>query len=403
MNNQKLTQTFAYFAAFVGLGMAMAALGPTIPGLAEQTHVKIEEISFLFTLRSFGFLLGSLFSGKFYDRRSGHKVMAVTILAMSVTLALLPMVSTLMLLLSVMLVLGIAEGAVGVGGNALLVWVHQTRVAPFMNALHFFYGVGGVLAPLLIKLVVKIQDGTTAPYFLLALLVLPTAFWLLILPSPQNPQTLEEQANAAPTNYQLVILIAVLLGLDIGAEVGYGGWIHTYVLKMNLGDQAVAANLTSLFWGALTAGRLLGVPLAARWRPRTILLADLIGGFLSLGVAIFWSSNLAMISVATVCIGLALASVYPMALTFAGRRMKINGQGMSIFLVGGSAGGMIVPLIIGQLFESIGPRVMMFTLLIDLLLAALIYAALIVGFPPKVQIKTEAAQATGKISRREEL
>ena len=46
-------------------------------------------------------------------------------------------------------------------------------------------------------------------------------------------------------------------------------------------------------------------------------------------------------------------------------------------VVGGSAGGMIVPMIVGQLFESVGPLVMMYTILVDLVLMLLVYFVMI--------------------------
>ena len=202
LKNIKTAQTVSYFIAFVALGLAMAALGPTLPGLASQVHVGTSEISYLFTARSFGFLLGSLFSGKFYDRMRGHTVMAAMIIAMSATMSLMSVLPALSLLLAVMLALGMAEGALGVGGNALLVWVHQSRVAPFMNALHFFYGVGGFISPLIIARALAIKNTTAAPYFVLALLILPAAALLLRLPSPQNQQASYEQLGRGPDQLQ---------------------------------------------------------------------------------------------------------------------------------------------------------------------------------------------------------
>ncbi|HZT34858.1 MAG TPA: MFS transporter, partial [Nitrososphaera sp.] len=110
LKNTKTAQTIAYFVAFVALGLAVASLGPTLPALAEQTHVSVSAISYLFTVRSFGFLLGSLFGGRLFDRLRGHQVMAVMIFAMSATLALLPVIPSLGLLLVVMFALGTAEG-----------------------------------------------------------------------------------------------------------------------------------------------------------------------------------------------------------------------------------------------------------------------------------------------------
>jgi len=57
--------------------------------------------------------------------------------------------------------------------------------------------------------------------------------------------------------------------------------------------------------------------------------------------------------------------------------MTITGQVTGFLIVGGSVGGMIVPLVIGQLFEAIGPRVMMFTILADLLLLLAVYFVLV--------------------------
>jgi FHS family Na+ dependent glucose MFS transporter 1 len=303
--------------------------------------------------------------------------------AMSVTLALMPLIPMLAVLLGVMLLLGIAEGAVGVGGNALLVWVHQSRVAPFMNALHFFYGVGCMLVPLMIAKTLASENSTAISYFVLAILMLPVAALLLFVPTPKNQQVVENHSKAEPIKYRLVGLIALLLCLDIGAEVGYGNLIFGYVLEMNLGDKDQAAYVTSLFWGLLTAGRLLGIPLAARLRPRTILLMDLIGCLLSIGLAISYSTSLTAIAIASACLGLSLASVYPMALAFAGRRMEITGQVTGFLLVGGSVGGMIIPFLFGQMFKSFGPPVMLFIVLFDLLLALIVYLALVLDSSAK--------------------
>ena len=90
MKNIKTAQTISYFIAFVALGLAMASLSPTLTALADQTRVNLGKISYLFTARSFGFLLGSLFIGRFYDRMNGHVVMAATIIAMAAMLALMP-------------------------------------------------------------------------------------------------------------------------------------------------------------------------------------------------------------------------------------------------------------------------------------------------------------------------
>ncbi|NJN83632.1 MAG: MFS transporter [Caldilineaceae bacterium] len=79
--------TYAYFAAFIAIGLVAASLGPTLPRLAENTGVELGQISFLFTSRSLGYLIGSYLGGRFYDRLPGHPIMAATVLLMAVTMA----------------------------------------------------------------------------------------------------------------------------------------------------------------------------------------------------------------------------------------------------------------------------------------------------------------------------
>jgi nitrate/nitrite transporter NarK len=53
-----------------------------------------------------------------------------------------------------------------------------------------------------------------------------------------------------------------------------------------------------------------------------------------------------------------MASVFPTTLVLAGERMRITGAMTGWFLVGGGAGGMILPWVIGQAFVGIGAGAM---------------------------------------------
>ena len=345
----------------------MASLGPTLPGLAESTRSSLSAISVLFTARSLGSLAGSVGLGRVYDRMNGHSVMASMIVVMALLTALTPFVPLLWLLAAVLFITGAAQGIFNIGGNTLLVWLHGREVGPFMNGLHLFFGLGTFVTPVIVAQFVERPGGLVWIYVLLAILILPTAV-LALFSSPQPPSTAQTQGGGR-ADPLLIVLIAMVFGCYSGASLAYGGWVYTYALKMNLANATHAAYLTSVYWGALTLGRLAAIPLAMRFKPQTLLWADFLGAFISLLAMFLWPRSLAAVLVTSAGLGFALASIYPTTMSLSGRLMTLSGQITGLFSIGNSIGSMLVPWIIGQFIDGAGPQSLPLVLLVDMVLA----------------------------------
>jgi FHS family Na+ dependent glucose MFS transporter 1 len=382
---EKTTKTIGYYLSFTALGLVAASLGPTIPGLAEHTHTQLSEISFLFSARSGGYLLGSQTSGRLYDRLPGHTVLILGLLVVSGMMALVPVIPLLWLLTLVLFITGIAEGCVDIGGNTLLVWVYGRDVGPYMNALHFFFGLGAFISPIIVAQAVIRSGDINWAYWLLALLMLPPVLWNFRNESPVpavvNKPTQDNPSLPAGPKPFLIPLIGMFFFLYVGAEVSFGGWIFTYATERGLSDATNAAYLTSIFWGALTAGRLLSIPIAMRVRPRTILLIDLLGSLASVGSILIWPNSPLVLWGGALGTGVFMASIFPTLLSLAERRMTITGQITGWFFFGVGAGGMTVPWIIGQLFQTSGAQITMIVILIDLISAMAIFFTLMAYSP----------------------
>ena len=245
-----------------------------------------------------------------------------------------------------------------------------------MNGLHFMFGVGAFISPIIIAEMVLLSGDINWGYWVLALLVIPVIFWLLRLPSPKNIPLAEDQPQKK-INYILVGMIVLFYVLYVGAEGSYGSWVYTYTINLNLMGNTSAAYLTSLYWGALTLGRLISIPIAARFKSEVILFSDMVGVLLSVGIILLWSNSVPVLWIGTFGAGFSNASIFPMMLVFAQRRMRITGLVTSWFFVGASLGGMILPWIIGQFFESVGPQVAMVTIFVDMILALVLYITLL--------------------------
>lgn len=366
-----------YFAAFIILGLSSAVLGPTIGGLAENTGSTLRQISILFTARSIGFLAGAQLGGRLYDHIPGHTVMAGGLLLAALSLLLTPVMPLLWLLTAVMFLGGLAEAAIDAGGNTMLLWAYGKDAGPIMNGLHFFFGLGAFLSPIVVAQLLLLTDSITWGYWVLALPVIPITIYVARLPSPTiRHRTTDNRSRKA--DLRLVLLVALFLLLYVGAEVSYGGWIFTYATTQSLMSETVASYLTSAFWGALTIGRLLSVLAARSISPRRMLLVGLVGCLASLGI--WWAAPLAATAVwiCTIGLGLFMSSIFPTTFAWAERVMPVSGAVTGWFMSGASIGAMTIPWLIGQLFELVSPLAMIAVLFVVLLAQVVIYGLLVI-------------------------
>lgn len=367
--------TTLYFFVFSILGLVTSSLGPTLPGLAGQTGDRLSEISVLFLVRAFGYLLGSFLGGRLYDRFTGHRLMGSALLCIAIAMFLVPFVPVLWVLSLVFLAVGVGEGLLDVGGNTLIVWRHGARVAPFMNGLHFFFGLGAFLSPILVARMMLWNGGISGVYWLIAALILPAALMVFGFPSPPAPRAEAGPGAGSLPNAAMLWAIVVFMMLYVGAEVGFGSWIYSYGLSQALGE-VNAAYLNSVFWGAFTLSRLLSIPASARIRSRHILIGSFLGALASLGVILLWQAPSALLWLASFGVGFSIAPVFPTMLTFAGKRMAITGRVTGYFFLGATAGGMFLPWFIGQFFETAGPRFFVYTLVVDMILTCLVFGTI---------------------------
>jgi MFS transporter, FHS family, Na+ dependent glucose transporter 1 len=369
---QRLSATAGYYAAMISLGLGSAVIGPTLAGLAQQTHAPISAMGIVFSALSLGYLVGSLQSGHWFDRLPGHRVLAIALVLVAALLALIPATATLWALAATLLVLGAAKAALDVGTNTLLLWLYRARIGGVINGLHFCFGIGALVAPAIVAWSLRGSGDAALAYWTIAALITPVALWFFWLPDAPAPVRASTH-QPVPTDRRLVGLIATVFALYAAAEVGYGGWVSTYAATLGFGDAAEAAYLTSVFWGTLTLGRLVAIPLASRFPPAAIIGVDLLGALLCVAAILLAPDSARTLWIATAILGFCLASIFPTLLVFSGERMAVSGRSTSWYMAGASVGSMTLPWIIGQLFAAVGPATMMWLVGAALLLGASVF------------------------------
>lgn len=370
----RLRLALLFYAAIFFEGIMFSSVGPVLPELRDRTGSTLGAIGILFTANSLGYILGSLAAGRSFSRLPGNYLLAAALIWTAAVAVLIPFVGVVWILVVAFAAFGFALGFIDVGTNTLIVWVFQSDVPPYMNALHLSFAVGAFVSPLVIDRFAVVNGDATTAYWLFAALMLPLAFALTRRQSPSPPEAVSETPGGVVIRrYALFLgLMALFFFMHVGAELAYGGWIFSYADEIGLGDDTTGRILNSVFWGGLVIGRLLAIPLSMRLSTRAMIVVDLVGAVASLGLIALlpeWGPSL---WIGTIGFGVSIASIFASGMNYTEERMPITSGVTSLLVVGAGLGSMTIPWVVGRGLDARGPEMLIY------LVAATIAAAIVV-------------------------
>jgi len=380
--NEKLFHTIGYYLLFISLGFSLGITGPALPSLAKQTGSTLGTIGAIFLVGASGGMLGTALGGRILDRVSrGHLVLGLAQLMSVILLALTPLAGSLPILLLIFFIGGIPGGLINTGANTLLMWTHGKKAGPYMNGLHFAFGLGAFLAPTVFAQVLHLGGDYQHAYWALAALALPVGLFILFLPgSAKHPDKREDSRQSQENLRQIMptIIIAMLfLFFYVGSEITFGNWIYTYALTLNLANVTRAAYLTSGFWLSFTIGRAISIAVATRFESAQILAFAFLGGLVALILMILAPESVNMLWAATLMVGFFMAPIWATGYNLAGQSVKLTATVSSIIILGDSFGGVMLPWLTGQAIERFGAHTMPWLVFFSLLINALIFVIML--------------------------
>jgi len=302
--------------------------------------------------------------------RSGHFILGLSQLVSAGLMAAIPMVGSLSVLLAIVLINGIPNGMLSTGANTLLMWTHGERSGPYINGLHFSFGLGAFLAPTVYAQMLRMGGTYQQAYWVLAGIALPIALFMMFLPdTPEHPHSQVEKASGRG---DVVIFMPIIIAgmaflfFYVSSEMIFANWIYTYALTLKLATATQAAYLTSGFWLAFTIGRMIAIPVATRLKSQQILGFALTACIVITTLIMATPHSFVLLWICTVGIGFFMAPIWPMGYNLAGQSVRLTATISSIILLGDSLGGMILPSLTGQAVERFGVQTMTWLLFASL-------------------------------------
>lgn len=403
-SNKKRWQTLGICVNYFSLGLAVGCIGPTLHQLESKTNSSPHEMSLVFASRGIPWILGSVAASRLYLKVRGHRLLWISIFSISICMALTPLMTNLWALMTVSALSGIFMSWVEVGVNTMVLWIWKEKVGPYMQLLHFSFGLGLGSSPFLVAAVMLVVSDSESQllisYFLISILVGVSAFFPLKLESPPIEDEIDHNTQYTNTqidfrfnhdtqtskyrNLILIILVTIYLLLYGGAENAFGGWISSYAYDVYGFGEADSAYLNSVFWGSLTLGRLFSIPLATKISAKVLLIVDICGSISCLTILLIYQEAKikALLWTCTIFFGVFMAPIFASAFSVPQElQVKVTSTTASAFLISSGIGDMIMPIFIGWFInpELIGNSALL-VIVLSVFVACLILYVIIFSF-----------------------
>ncbi|KAM0219403.1 hypothetical protein ACHAQI_000786 [Fusarium lateritium] len=264
---ENVFKTGAAFWSLLTSGANDAAYGALIPYLEEYYNLSYIIVSLVFLSPFIGYILAAVLNNTLH-RRIGQRGIGISCglchIVAYIIIALHPPYPVLVLAYALA---GFGNGISDAAWNA---WVgNLDRANETLGFLHAFYGVGGVISPLIATNMIA-KAGLpwyTFYYVMIGLaaiefVVCSWAFW------PNGPEVYRRTMDASNEDNQgmkealfklpfarVTWLCAAFLLCYVGVEVSIGGWIVQFMIRVRKAENYPAGMTSMGFWLGLAVGR----------------------------------------------------------------------------------------------------------------------------------------------------
>ncbi len=367
------------YLSFISLGLPDGLLGVAWPSIRAYFQLPLDALGSLLVMFTIGYLLASFSTGRILARINVGALLAASCLATALSLFGYAMTQWWWIMVGLSTLAGLGAGAIDAGLNT---YAATHFSAASVNWLHAFFGVGATLGPMIMTSVLNAQQPWQWGYVIVgaAQLLLAACFGLThkLWANDQNEVGLAQDSaspiSPAATRSTLRLPVA-WLGLGVffiytGVEAAAGAWSYSLFTESRGVSLITAGTWVSVYWGCLTAGRILS-GFVVKHVPVPLLLRFCMLG-IALGAAMMWLNLTSLFGfLGFAMIGLCCAPIFPSLIATTPERIGAAHTANAVgFQIAASVlGQALLPSLAGVLarnftLEILGPFVLSAALLL---------------------------------------
>jgi len=356
LSRERVLTRLAY-SCLLMVGINSGWIGPFLPQISHVTHLPIDRAGLIVSASAAGYFISVLIAGEISQQWSARAILAAAMALFTAGWFGLAIASGLAGLLCGGFLIGLANGCIDVGANALIVEFNRDRLAAALNNLHVLFGVGALLGPM----IVSFAFASLISYWWVfgggAFVCAAVAMLLGSIPAVEVRVSPDGDGLWSMLSRPVIWIVSGVMFLYVGAEIGIGAWLFLYLRTAGALSALLASSGVSLYWLGLVCGRAAGGRFGHRVAlPQFTMLTSALSA-VALVVLIAAPAASGLAAVMVFLIGFGYGPVFPNMIAVGAARFPAEvGRMTSIVVAGGALGGIFVPWAMGYAIAAVSAR-----------------------------------------------
>lgn len=354
MNRKKVYLTMVCFAVLFMIGFEAGGFQISLLKIMEEAGVAASLSGVLVSGQYGAIIIMPLLFGGIADRRGKKKFLALFCLVFAAGCMAMSAMRPFAALFATAFIIGTGYSVSESLASALLSDVHGEQAGKYLNLSQCFFALGAMVSPQILEYGrTYLGWGYQSLFLICAGFGVLTAILAGIGARGEKPMAQTQEKSGEKIGREILYLMAGMF-VYCCMDSGISYYIDAFV-SLELGAAEHAANILSLFWFFMIAGRLTG-GLLYRYRRQMLNLCLLLTGGSLILLMGFPSLTLAYICFSVA--GFFLAPIWSNLMSLATERYPNNlAAATGMMSTGAGTGAVLAPLFLGMLVDGAGLRV----------------------------------------------
>ena len=263
--------TLAAVLAIFVYGIIAAMLGTILPDLSKRFNLTPKQNGNIAMAQAIGLMIGSLFVGPLMDTEGKKVGLLLGLGLIALGLFGLRTAAGYGSVAAFLFILGTGGGAIVTGANTLppFIKLDGLTTGGVFNLLNLFFGLGGLVTPLIAARLFKNQTGRLLVFAGVLAVVTFAVHAITTMPTGEVGFKLSMVTDliAKPA----LIALSLMLFVYVACEVGVWNWLVRHLIAQGVPEAKALTILSLGFALGLLLGRVAVSPVLTHVRPETVL------------------------------------------------------------------------------------------------------------------------------------